>query len=63
MHDPGIYIHISGDQLSTSTKVMVTWWGDNFHPLCRETSDINSIVYKPDEKDTIIASQVKGWVC
>ena len=48
-----IYIHISGVQLGTSTEVVVAWWRNHSHPLCRETSDINTIVCLPDEEDTM----------
>ena len=43
---------------------MAAWWGDHFHPLCRETSDINTIVCQPaaDDEDTMIASQATGWI-
>ena len=40
----------------------MAWWGDHSHPLCRETSNINTIVCQPDEEDTMIASQATGWI-
>ena len=53
---------VDGIQLGSSTEILVAWWGNHPHPLCRQDPDINTIVCQPDEEDTMVATQTTGWM-
>ena len=53
---------LGGVQLGSSTEVVVAWWGEHTHPLCRANPDMNTIVCNPEEEDTMVATQATGWI-
>ena len=51
-----------GIQLGSSKEIVVAWWGQHKHPLCKVDPSVNTIVCHPEDSDTMICTQSTSWM-
>lgn len=43
-------------------EVIVAWWDQYNHPLCRDITKTNAIICSPEDEDTVASTQATGWI-